>query len=72
LAERALPQRRMFDVPLFPGQYRFELLGNGIFLSITSVTVALALHGVAVRFTNGWLPAVVTFVALLFGFQVFY
>ncbi len=72
LAERALPQRRMFDVPLFPGQYRFELLGNGIFLSVTSITVTLALFSGAVRFTSGWLAAVVTFAALLFGFQVFY
>lgn len=71
--ERALPQRRVFDVPLFPGQLRFELLGNAVFLAVATAALMLALRFHVVRLgPGGTLPAVLTFAALVPGFQVFY
>ena len=49
--ERALAgSRKIFDLPLFEGQYRFELLGNAVFVVIATVTVTLALRAGVVRF----------------------
>ena len=71
--ERALPQRRVFDLPLFPGQLRFELLGNAVFLAVATVTVTLALRLGVVRFGyGGALAGALTFGVMVPGFQVFY
>lgn len=72
LIERVLPKRRMFDVPLAKGQYRFELYGNLVFVAvaITAVTGVLSLGWV--RFADGWVRGLGTFFALMFGFQFFY
>lgn len=72
-AERLLPRRRIFDLPLFDGQYRFELLGNVVFLAITTLSVTAALRLGALRFAGPSLPRDgATFMGMLVGFQVFY
>lgn len=72
-AERLLPRRRIFDVALFEGQYRFELLGNVVFLAITAVTLTVALRGGLMRFAAGSTAReLITFQAMLVGFQVLY
>lgn len=71
--ERALPKRRVFDLPLFPGQLRFELLGNAVFLAVVTVTVTLALRfGVVAFGARGALAGALTFGVMVPGFQVFY
>lgn len=72
LVERALPKRRVFDVPLFDGQYRFELVGNLVFASVAIVAITAALGFGWIRFAEGTWRGVATFFALLFGFQIFY
>lgn len=65
--------RRIFDVPLAPGQYRFELIGNLVFLAIAipCSTLVLASHGI--RFGAPSLGRQIgTFLAMMLGFQVFY
>lgn len=72
-AERLLPRRRIFAVPLFDGQYRFEALGNAVFLAVATAAVTAGLRGGALRFGESS-PArnVATFVGMTWGFQVFY
>jgi Delta7-sterol 5-desaturase len=72
LIERLLPKRRMYDVPLAKGQYRFELIGNLVFVAVSIAAVTLALRLEWVHFAGGWLRGVGTFFALMFGFQAFY
>lgn len=72
-AERLLRHKRIFAVPLARGQYRFELIGNAVFLAVTTVTFTAALRAEIVRFGPSSLARDAgTFFALLFGFQVFY
>lgn len=72
-AERALGRWRIFAVPLFAGQYRFELLGNAVFLTVTTATVTAALTRGAIAFgPSSWGRDVATFFAMLVGFQVVY
>lgn len=71
--ERALPRRRVFDLPLFPGQLRFELAGNAVFLAVATVAITLALRLDVVRLgAVGPLAGALTFAALVPGFQAFY
>ncbi|MFO0610891.1 MAG: sterol desaturase family protein [Polyangiales bacterium] len=71
--ERLLPRRRIFAVPLFPGQYRFELLGNAVFLAVVTAAFTAALRFDVVRFgPGGALRDGLTFAAMLAGFQVYY
>src|SRR5690606_10003061 len=35
--ERALPGKRIFSVPLAEGQYRFEIVGNVVFVTVSTV-----------------------------------
>ncbi len=72
-AERLVSGRRIFAVPLPEGQLRFELLGNLVFLAVTVTTFTAALWlGVARLGETTWTSGALTFVALMFGFQVFY
>lgn len=72
-AERFLPRRRIFAVPLFPGQYRFELLGNVVFLAVMTAAFTAALRFEVIRFgPPGALRDVLTFAAMVPGFQVYY
>lgn len=73
-AERALgKKKRIFAVPLAPGQYRFEAIGNLVFVATTSATMTAMLRADVVRFgAPTWGRAVATFAALLVGFQIFY
>lgn len=71
--ERFLPKRRIFDVALFEGQYRFELLGNAVFLAVMTVAFTAALRFDVLRFgPSGALRNGLTFAAMVLGFQVFY
>lgn len=71
-AERALPGRRVVALPKAPGQVRREIVGNGVFLGVTTVTFTLALARGWATFGEGWARGLATFTALFFGFQVFY
>lgn len=72
-AERALSRRRIFALPPAPGQVRRELVGNAIFLSVTTATFTAALSQGWVRLLEGsWLRGFGTFGALFLGFQIFY
>ena len=72
-AERLFPQRRIFAMPLFEGQYRFELLGNAVFLAITTATLTVTLRAGAIRFVAGSTTReLLTFAGMLVGFQVLY
>ena len=71
--ERLLPRRRIFDVPLAEGQYRFELVGNLVFLAVVVPTFTAALAARVVRLAPSSLErSAATFFALAAGFQVFY
>lgn len=72
-SERVLANKRIFAVPLSPGQYRFEAIGNVVFVATTTVTLTALLQADVVRFgPPGWGRGVATFFALSFGFQIFY
>lgn len=71
--ERLLPRRKIFDVPLFSGQYRFELLGNLVFLAILTAALTAALHTGVVRLgPDSLMRSGLSFLALMFGFQTYY
>lgn len=71
--ERALgSKRRVFDVPLAKGQYRFEAIGNLVFLFVTITTVTTVLSLGWFRFEGGTARGVATFFGCMVGFQVFY
>jgi Delta7-sterol 5-desaturase len=76
LLERALPNKRVFAVPLAKGQYRFEAIGNAVFLAIATITFTVVLRSDVVRLGEPGEPSVArgvaTFAAMLVGFQVFY
>lgn len=72
-AERALPRRRIFAVPLADGQIGLELVGNVVFVAITTLTVSAALHARVIRFgpaSTGRSAA--TFAVMFVAFQAFY
>lgn len=71
--ERFLPRRRIFDVPLAEGQYRFEIIGNLVFLAVAVPTFTAALATRVVRLGPGSLARdLATFGALHLGFQIYY
>jgi len=71
-AERGVPNRRIMALPTPPGQRKREVVGNAVFVSVTTVAFAAALASGWVRFGDGLLRGVATFFALMFGFQIFY
>ncbi len=72
-AERWVPSKRIFAVPLAEGQLRHELIGNLVFVLVTVLTMTVVLASGVVRFGESSLGlGVETFVVILFGFQVFY
>ncbi len=73
LLERLLRHRRVWDVPLDPGQYGFELAGNLRFLSVQIVAFVGFLYGGLINFDlSGEVSAIGTFVAVYYSFQVYY
>jgi lathosterol oxidase len=71
--ERALPNKRVFAVPLAKGQYRFEAIGNLVFLAVATITFTAVLRADVVHFGEpSTARGVATFGAMLVGFQVFY
>lgn len=70
LGERLFAARRIWSVPLDPGQVRFELIGNLAYLGVEIAAFVAAIHFGWLRFGEAaWAP---TFVALYVGFQVLY
>lgn len=71
--ERAMPTRRIWSDALAPGQLRHELIGNVVFVivSIVSATAALGAHVIRFGEPGTW-SAVLTFLALNFGFQAYF
>jgi len=73
LLERLLRPRRVWAVPLDPGQYRFELAGNVRFLSVQIIAFVVVLDLGIIRFdTSGFASAWASFAAAYVGFQVYY
>jgi sterol desaturase/sphingolipid hydroxylase (fatty acid hydroxylase superfamily) len=73
LVERALPNRKVFAVPLAKDQYRFEAIGNFVFLAVATITFTVVLASGVVRFGEATTArTAATFWAMLFGFQAFY
>lgn len=73
LAEKLAAHRRIYAVPLAPGQYRFELYGNVIFLAVATVSFTLVLSNDWIIFGEETIPRfILTFSAQLVGFQVYY
>lgn len=76
LLERASRSRRVWAVPLGPGQLRHELIGNAVFVAIAIPVTALVLHFGWIRFAAPaeatTLRAVGTFIAMFFAFQAYY
>jgi sterol desaturase/sphingolipid hydroxylase (fatty acid hydroxylase superfamily) len=73
LAERLLPNKKVFAVPLAKDQYRFEAIGNLAFLAVTTITFTSVLASGVVRFGEATTArTAATFFAMLAGFQVFY
>ncbi len=71
--ERCFPSRKIFAVALAKGQYRFELVGNAVFIAVSAVTFTVTLASGVVRLGPESLArAAATFGALLVGFQVYY
>lgn len=71
--ERAMPERRIWSDPLAPGQLRHELIGNGVFVTVSIVCATALLGARVLRFGEpGAWPAVLTFFALNFGFQGYF
>ncbi len=69
-AERVFHRRRIWAVPLDPGQYRFELIGNLKFLAV-HITAAIAfVHLEWLRFGDA--PVLLTFIGVYLGFQAYY
>ena len=69
-AERLFAGRRIWDVPLDPGQYRLELRGNLNFLAVQIPAATALLAPGWLRFADGSGP--LTFVGMYFGFQLYY
>jgi len=73
LLERLLRSLRIWDVPLDPGQLGFELRGNVVFVFVQTLAFSAVLATGVPRYAHpSWLTGVVTFFALMLGFQVFY
>lgn len=71
--ERALPSKRIWALPLDPGQLRHELIGNTLFLVVATSSAAAAIAGGWAQLgPESWLRGTSTFVALVLGFQAYY
>lgn len=71
--ERALRGLRIWDVPLDPGQTALELKGNAIFIAVQTAAFTAVLASGMPRFSApSWPAGLVTFFALMIGFQVYY
>lgn len=65
--------KRIWALPLDAGQLRHELIGNLVFVGVTSACFVLALgSGALGRIASGALAGWTTFMALMFGFQIYY
>jgi lathosterol oxidase len=66
-------QRPVWAVPLDPGQVRHEIIGNVVFVLVTSAAFVLALGSGVTRYREpSWLAGANTFMAVAIAFQVYY
>lgn len=73
LLEFVFSRRRIWALPLDPGQLRGELLGNLVFLAVIIPTFTVVLAGDVVRYRDDTGFAVAgTFVAIFVTFQIYY
>ena len=73
IAERVFRDYRVFAVSLAKHQLRFELIGNLVFIAVTTAALTLVLQAKRVRFgEEGWIRGILTFFAILVGFQIYY
>jgi lathosterol oxidase len=73
LLERSLRRRKIWALPLDPGQTRHEILGNLVFVPVTSACFGLLLASGFVRWAEpSWVAASWTVAGLVVGFQVYY
>jgi lathosterol oxidase len=68
-----LPIPRIWNLPLDPGQLRHELIGNVVFVAVTSACFVLAFGSGVARYAEpAPLANTATFLGLMLGFQVYY
>lgn len=73
LLERMPGARRIWALPLDPGQLKLELIGNAIFLLVQTAALTVVLASGWPRYTSpGWSAGVTTFFAFMLGFQLYY
>lgn len=71
--ERRLAARRIFALPLAPGQVRRELANAVVFLGLLSIAAAAFLGAGWVDWSGaGWGPGLLTFFACWYAFDVYY
>jgi Delta7-sterol 5-desaturase len=71
--ERALHSRRIWAVPLDPGQLTLELKGNVIFLLVQTAAFTAVLSSGLPRYGEpSWVAGVATFFGAMLGFQIYY
>ena len=71
--EHGAPHRRIWSVPLDAGQLRHELIGNLVFVAVTSACFVAVLGAHVVRYAQPTLlNATATFLGFVAGFQVYY
>jgi lathosterol oxidase len=71
--ERRFAARRIFALPLAPGQHARELRNAVVFLALVAVAATAWLGAGTVDWTgHGWTAGLATFFACWFGFDVYY
>jgi Delta7-sterol 5-desaturase len=71
--EHLYARYKIFDLPLARGQYRFELIGNVVFLAVTTLAFTAVLSAKVVHFApETFFRGAATFLALMIGFQAYY
>lgn len=68
--ERRLAARRIFAIPLRPGQRARELRNTIVFQLLAALALTAYLD--LIPWTEGWGPGLWTFLACWFGFEVYY
>jgi sterol desaturase/sphingolipid hydroxylase (fatty acid hydroxylase superfamily) len=73
LLERMPKTRRIWALPLDPGQLRLELIGNAVFLLVQTLAFTAVLKSGLPRYaTASWASGCATFFGAMLGFQIFY
>lgn len=70
--ERRLAARRIFAVPLRPGQYTRELRNTIVFQLLAALALTVFLGADLIVWTDGWARGLLTFLACWLGFEIYY